>query len=235
METSLHRDLKLFYADADPHSQLEVQLGKWRIDVVRGDELIEIQHASLGAIRNKVSALLKHHAVRVVKPLPVRRRLVKLSEPGGDVTSRRLSPKRGGPLDLFKELIHFGEVFPHPRLKLDVVFCEIEEQRYPGHGRRRWRRPGDFIVQDRRLLDVHEIRTLCRASDLRTFADLPRGKAALPRPFDTGQLATALGIDRWLAQQIAYCWRNAGTVSQVGKQGNAWLYEFPRRGKKQAA
>ncbi len=45
-------------------------------------------------------------------------------------------------------------------------------------------------------------------------------------PFHTGQLAEALGAQRWVAQRIAYCLRKMGAANQVGKQGNAWLYEL---------
>jgi len=40
METSLHRQLKSYYAQSADDT--EVRLGRFRIDVVRGDELIEI-------------------------------------------------------------------------------------------------------------------------------------------------------------------------------------------------
>ena len=52
METSLHRDLKKLYAGDD--SQTEVVLGGYRIDAVSGGRLIEIQHGSLSAIRDKI-------------------------------------------------------------------------------------------------------------------------------------------------------------------------------------
>jgi len=58
--------------------------------------------------------------------------------------------------------------------------------------------------------------------------------AGMPKPFHTGHLAKALGVKRWVAQRIAYCYRHMGTVVQVGKQGNAHLYEFtkgPRKSK----
>lgn len=41
-----------------------------------------------------------------------------------------------------------------------------------------------------------------------------------------GHLAALLRVDRWIAQRIAYCFRETGTVRQVGKQGNTRLYEF---------
>lgn len=59
METSLHRQLKRRYAGRD--GETEVRLGSYRIDAVAGDELVEIQLGSLGALRDKVRALLKQH------------------------------------------------------------------------------------------------------------------------------------------------------------------------------
>lgn len=73
METTLHRQLKEIYADGD--AQLEAKLGSYRIDVRVGEELVEIQHGSLAAIRDKVASLVKEYRVLVVKPLVVRKRI----------------------------------------------------------------------------------------------------------------------------------------------------------------
>lgn len=218
METSLHRQLKTFYADSS--ARFEVPVDQYRIDVVNGDELVEIQHGSLAAIRHKVSKLLQRHSVRVVKPIVVVKRLVKRRRRCGPVHDRRKSPKAGKLLDLFDELIYFTKVFPHVRLILDVPLIEIEEWRYPGSGRRRWRRAGAFVVEDQKLLAVREIHSFRSADDLLKL--LPRG---LPIPFHTGQLADALNVPRCLAQRIAYCLRHAGGLRQVGKRGNSQLYE----------
>ncbi|MFT7644160.1 MAG: hypothetical protein ACI9G1_005926, partial [Pirellulaceae bacterium] len=136
METSLHRQLKDIYAKAD--AQLEVPLGRYRIDVVSDGDLVEIQHGSLAAIRDKVADLLaQDHRVLVVKPIVARKYLVKQDAKSGQVVSRRLSPKRGTVVDLFDELVYFTRVFPHKNLAIEVPLVEIEEYRYPGHGRRR--------------------------------------------------------------------------------------------------
>ncbi len=220
METTLHRQLKQQYA-AD-ESQTEVRIGSFRIDVVRDDELIEIQHGSLAAIRDKVQRLLANgHPLRIVKPMIARRLLVRLARKRGREISRRYSPKKCTLLDLFHELIYFTRVFPHPGLILEVPLVHIEEWRYPGHGRRRWRRQDDFQVQDQFLLETitrHEFRT---AHDMTRI--LP---ATLPTPFHTGQLAESLGINRSTAQRVTYCLRHFGSITQVGKHGNALLYQI---------
>lgn len=228
METSLHRDLKARYAGSG--AATEVRLGAYRIDAVVAGELIEIQHGSLSAIRDKVRRLLEAHRVRVVKPIVVRKLLVQCDRAGGPVVRRRKSPKCGTLLDLFDELVYFTRVFPHPRLTLEVVLVDVEEWRYPGHGRRRRYRARDFVVADQKLSAVHECRSLRTADDLRKLI-----ACRLPTPFDTAALAAGLSTRRWIAQRIAYCLRHMGAVREVGKRGNARLYEFVASRKRRRA
>jgi len=221
METSLHRELKSFYAGED--ARFEVPVGRYRIDAVSGGRLIEIQHGRLAAIRDKVRNLLEEHRVLVVKPIVVRKLLVKRSAKGGRVVGRRMSPKRGKLLDLFDDLVHFTQVFPHCRLTIEVPMVDIEEWRYPGHGRRRrWRRH-DHQIEDQRLVTVRETHRLRTQWDLWETFSCP-----LPHVFHTGHLAESLSVERWVAQRIAYCLREMGAVRQVGKQGNARLYALAR-------
>ena len=222
METSLHKQLKELYASSA--EQIETQLGSYRIDVHAGDELIEIQHGSLAAIRPKIRKLLQQHRVRVVKPIVAQKWLVRQEKKDGKVLGRRKSPKRGKLIEIFDELIYFRDLFPHQRLTLEVLMVDMEEWRYPGHGRRRRRRERDHVVADQRLLEVREKYELVQAADLKKLL-----KVRLPRTFHTGHIAEKLEISRWLAQRVAYCFRHAGTARQVGKAGNALLYEFERK------
>lgn len=219
METSLHRCLKSHYARAG--AKYEERLGQYRIDVHNGDELVEIQHGSLAAIRDKIARLVVDHRVLVVKPIVGRKTIIRLDQPEGREVSRRLSPKQGTLLDIFDELIFFRRVFPHPQLVLDVPVVDVEETRYPGHGRRRrWRRD-DHVVEDQRLVSVRSRTTFRTAADLLSL--LP---AEMPRPWHTGDLAQLLRIRRHIAQRIAYCLRHMSAAREVGKRGNSRLYDF---------
>ncbi len=218
METSLHRELKLFCAG--PEARTEVRCGSYRIDAVVGQELIEIQHGSLAAIRDKVRRLLEEHNVRIVKPIVAGKLLVKRARKNGRVVERRRSPKRGTVLDVFHELVYFTKVFPHPRLTLEIVLVDVEEWRYPGHGRRRRVRRGDFQVEDQKLLAIHDRQLLRTASDVCALAD-----CELSTPFDTTDLARRLDVGRWVAQRVAYCLREMGAIRQIAKRGNTRVYQ----------
>lgn len=222
METTLHRQLKELFA-ADPACR-EVQVDGFRIDAVDGDRLIEIQAASLGAIRDKVRTLLETHDVHVVKPLAARKYLIRRDRKQGRVVSSRYSPARQSIFHLFEDLVHFVGVFPHPRLSLEAVLTEQEEHRLPPRqrtGRRRRRRGRDYRVDDRLLVEVGERTVFKTAADL--VSVLPDD---LPSPFTTADVAASAGVPRWLAQKLAYCLRQTAAVDVLGKRGNAVLYEF---------
>ena len=148
---------------------------------------------------------------------------IKLEGIDGGEISRRMSPKQATVLDLFHELIYFTSVFPHPRLTIEVPLVTVEERRIPGHGkRRRWRR-NDHVTYDLSMVDVVSTHIFQTNNDL--LALLPN---ELPQTFHTGDLATAMKIQRWVAQRITYCLRKTGGMNLVGKQGNALTYEVVR-------
>jgi hypothetical protein len=227
VETSLHRELKAIYAGE--HAQTEVRFGRYRIDVVDGDRLIEIQHASLSSIRRKLVDLLATHQVHLVKPIIRNKTLVKRRRAGGKVVERRASPKHGSLIDLFDELVYFRSVYPHPRLTIEAVLVEVEEWRRPGHGRRRRWRHNDHIVEDQKLVAIHEVQQIATAADLELLLPGP-----LPATFDTKELAALYRLPRHIAQRIAYCLREMGAVKQTGKRRNSFVYETlrPRRRRK---
>ena len=114
VETSLHRQLKEHFRL--PNSQLEVKVGRYRIDVVNEGRLVEIQQSGLSSIRDKIQRLLmEDYVVEVVKPLIARKRIIKLSQKNGPETDRRWSPKKGTKLTLFDELIYLRGSF-HTRI-----------------------------------------------------------------------------------------------------------------------
>ncbi|HET6323461.1 MAG TPA: hypothetical protein VFG04_02080 [Planctomycetaceae bacterium] len=215
METSLHRQLKSLYS-AEPSAQ-EVRLDTFRIDAVHEGLLIEIQQGSLGAIRPKIRRLLEQHDVLVVKPLVARKILIRRKRAGGKVVSTRQSPKRETIADLFADLVYFVDVFPNPRLTLEVVFTHQEEHRVTS--RKKWWRGPDFRVTDRLLVGIEGRVTLRDTADLLRL--LPEG---LGEQFTTEEIARLTPMPRWLAQKMAYCLRKMGAVEALGKRGNSWLY-----------
>ena len=218
LETTLHQQLKRCYAAED--GSTEVVFGRYRIDAVRDDELIEVQCASLSAIRDKCRNLLRRHTLRVVKPVVLRTRIAKAKSVESPVTSRRLSPKRGSVLDVFDELIYFTRVFPHPNLVLEIPMIHVEQLRIPDKKkrRRRWRK--DYKVGDVRLESIEDTKELRVPSDLLGLLSLPTKDA----DFNTADLAGWIDCPRWQAQHIAYVLRKTGAIDSTGRNRAGIVY-----------
>ena len=223
METSLHRQLKLHYAASAEAT--EVTIDGFRIDAIGpSGELIEVQHAGLGALRDKTKCLLTRskHSLRIVKPIVARKRVVTLERCGGEIIRSRMSPKRSELLDLFQDLVFFSNVFPMKRLTLEFVLIESEEHRIDRKNPRR--RAKQYVSLDQKLVSVGQSLEFSTARDLLTLVPLE----LLPNPFDTAHLAAALQRPRWFAQKVTYCLRQTGIAKVAGKAGNSQLYSLGR-------
>jgi hypothetical protein len=215
METSLHRELKEFYCD--DAAAREVNVRGYRIDAIVAGTLIEIQLASLAALRRKTKSLLETHPVTIVKPLCALKTIIRLKRRRGPVSTRRTSPRHETVHHVFQELVHFVDVFPHPKLVLEVLLTEQEETRIPKQ--KRWFRAKDFEVADRRLVAVRSRHVFRTPADLCRL--LPDG---LDEVFTTADIARLLNIPRWLAQKMAYSLRRIGGIVIAGKRRNAIVY-----------
>lgn len=217
METTLHQQLKRCYAGSEQNT--EVVLGRYRIDAIRDDELIEIQCASLSAISSKCQDLLKRHRLRVVKPVIARTRIAKIARKGGKVNSRRMSPKRGNILDIFEDLIYFTRVFPDPNLTFEVPMVHVEQIRGPAK-KRRWRQK-KYKVYDVSLESIertYEFRSPADLLDLIPWGDQPVS-------FDTADIAKAIGRPRWVAQQVAYVLKKVGAIEPLKRKRSGIIYQ----------
>lgn len=217
-EGPLHAALKQVLAE--PGDRSEVAVSGFVIDLVRPGELVEIQTGSFTRMKKKLETLLPEYRVRLVYPLIHEAQICRaVREESGhyDVISRRKSPLKRGVYHIFDELTAIGPWLTHPNFRLEVISVRVQELRAQT-GRRVWRRQGWEVVE-RRLEEVLDATLYDTAEDWLKL--LP---VELPTGFDTGELATAAGISRALAQKLCYAYLHAGLIERVDKRGNAHVY-----------
>jgi hypothetical protein len=217
-EGPLHAAIKAIVAA--PGDRLEVPVGRFVIDVVRADgELVEVQTGGFGPLGVKLDALLDRHRVRIVYPIAVQRRIVRVDEQGQVVSVRR-SAKRGTVVEVFDKLVAFPSLLTHPHLTIEVLLLDEDHVRAaaPVTVRRRTRDPGE-----RRLRDV-----LGRI-ELHGADDIVRALPPLPaEPFSTRELASVLACRLLLAQRAAYCLRAVNIIEAAGRRGRTPLHRQVR-------
>jgi hypothetical protein len=212
-EGSLHAQLKAWYRR--PGDLIEHPVDGYVIDLVRGETLVEIQTGGLAPLRRKLERLLDRHAVRLVLPIAVSRRIVRLTA-DGEVIGARRSPRHGRPEHVFARLVSVPALLALPQFEIELLLTHEEEYRRHEPGRA-FRRHG-WVVAGRSLVSVEESVVLSTPADAASL--LPE----LPEPFDTAELAAAGGCDRRLAQQMTYCLRALGALEADGHRGRAVLY-----------
>jgi len=161
--------------------------------------LVEIQTGSFAPLRRKLDLLTRWHRVRLVAPIPLVRRIIRLSDEGEMLSARR-SPRRGRVEDIFNLLVSIPSLLCCPRFELELILSHQDELRVYRQGQA-YRRHG-WVVVGRRLVSVE--RSVRIASPGAAASLLPPG---LPELFDTAQLAEAASVEGRLAQQMTYCLR----------------------------
>jgi hypothetical protein len=215
-EGALHAQLKDWYRR--PGDRVEEKVGGYVVDIVRGGLLVEIQTGGFAPLRRKLESLLGEHRVRLVAPVALSRRIVRLSDDGAVLSARR-SSRAGRVEDVFARLVSIPALIAHDGFELEVVLTHEDEHRVHRSGRA-WRRRG-WVVAGRALRSVEGTVRLGSLADV--LALLPAG---LPAAFDTAELAAAARCDRRLAQQMTYCLRTAGALERGEKRGRACTYRF---------
>jgi hypothetical protein len=215
-EGSLHAALKSLYAG--PADLPEQAVDGFVVDVARANgELVEIQTASFASAARKLRSLVDRHPVVLVHPIPAELWLLRV-DADGVVASRRRSPKRGLPVDLFEGLVAFPELLAHPNFRLEVVLIREEEIRGPIPDGARYRYPREWWRLDRRLLEIVEVIRIDCPADL--LGLLP----GLPEPFTTADLKSITGRSRRLSMRAAYCLRKSGASESAGRRGRLESY-----------
>jgi hypothetical protein len=212
-EGSLHAQIKDWYRRSG--DLVEHPVDGYVIDLVRGETLIEIQTGGFAPLRRKLDRLLDNHPVRLVVPVALERRIVRLSR-DGEILSARRSPKRGRLEDVFARLVSLPALLARPGFQVEVLLTHEDEYRRHEAGRA-FRRHG-WIVAGRALVSVEGRVLLATPDD--AAALLPE----LEDPFDTAELARAGGWNRRLAQQMTYCLRAMDALQTDGHRGRAVLY-----------
>ena len=115
-EKPLHASLKQWYAR--PGDRFEVPVGRFVVDIVRDDLLIEIQTRGFASIKSKLADLVRSAEVRLIYPVVQEKWIV---EPAADRRGRmvrRKSPRRGRLEDLFRELVSFPQLLSNRNFSL---------------------------------------------------------------------------------------------------------------------
>lgn len=165
-EKRLHRILKSYLCiDSSAH---EARLGRYVADVFDGEEIYEIQTRAFSRLLPKLKYYFEQtpYPVTVIYPIIRNKTIIRIDPETGEILRKKLSPRHGRGADILPELYYLREIFPHPRLKIRLIFIDAEEYRYSE--RMRYRREGAYdselfpttLVVEEEIADIKDVKRL---------------------------------------------------------------------------
>ncbi|MBQ8293070.1 MAG: hypothetical protein IJX78_04580 [Bacilli bacterium] len=127
-ERTLHQYLKYYFCDnPDYHEQ---KCGSYIVDILKNEQIIEIQTSSFNAMRKKLESLLPNYPITIVYPIIVEKKIHNYDENGQFVSSKK-SPKKEHPLKIGKELYKLNHILNNKNLNFICTILKIDEHRIP--------------------------------------------------------------------------------------------------------
>ena len=216
-EKTLHSVLKYFYEPAiDYH---EVKLGRYIADIMKDDEITEVQTGSFAPLSRKLSFFLPNYPVTIVYPIAHIKWILWVNPETGEITKKRKSPKEGSPYELFMELYHIKEFVLHEHLSIKIAMLNIEEYRYLdgwSHDRKKGSHRYDRIpvsFDSEIVLHAPEDYLLYVPEEL------------YESEFTVSEFGKCCHIRPRLASNVVRMLRYMGLFEFTGKRGRAYLYK----------
>ena len=219
-EKTLHAVLKHFY---EPDSSYqEICVDNFVADILRDNEIIEIQTRSFNKLRSKLDIFLQYYPVTIVYPIICTKWLYWIDESTGEISKKRKSPKKGTLYDAIPELYKIKSYLTNSNLHICLTLIDAEEYRLLNgwsHDRKKGSTRYDRIPTA--LIDEYYIGSLADYACL-----IPGG---LPASFTSADFALAAEIPRARAQTTLTILHHIGAVRRTGKSGRSYCYEITDR------
>lgn len=215
-EKTVHAILKNFYEPNEDKQEIPIE--NYVADIYSQGEIIEIQTRQFNRMRDKLNAFLPLYPVTIVYPIPNEKYLIWIDEESGELSSKRKSPKRGNPYDAFVELYKIKMYLKDPNLRLKLVFLDLEEYRLL-NGWSKDKKKGSSRYDRIPVKLIREVDIVC-LQDYMQFVPYD-----IKEPFTVKEFAKSVHISSTLAGTVVHILSFVGTLIQVGKKGNAYLYK----------
>lgn len=214
-ERTLHAALKRYF---EPDEAYHEQRYKGFIaDILRDDDIIEIQTRAFNNLRRKLECFLPDKTVTVVYPAVRAKWLCWIDPQSGEISKRRRSPKTGKPYEAFIELYKIKVFLNDPHFRLNIVMVDVEEYRNLD-GWSNDKKKGSHRVERIPVGIGEKIEINSTADYIKLIPE------ELPEKFTSQDFKKASSLSISAAQTALNVLSYVGAVSRVGKQGNRIIY-----------
>lgn len=215
-EKTVHAILKNYYEPDEDHQEIPIE--NYVADIYHEGSIMEIQTRSFNTMRNKLRAFLPLYPVTIIYPIPREKWLIWIDEETGQLSNKRKSPLKGNGYAVFPELYKIKMFLKDPNLRFKLVLLDMEEYRLlNGWSKDKKKGSSRFDRIPTQLVEEIDIECL---QDYMQFVPYD-----LPEEFTVKEFAKVAHIPAKRAQVVVHILAYVGVIEQIGKRGNAYLYQ----------
>lgn len=215
-EKTTHAVLKAYFEPFE--DSREVRIGRYVADIAGENGIIEIQTRQFNRLLKKLDLFLEYTDVTVVYPIPEKKYVRWIDPQTGELSGRRVSPKKGSIYDAFAELVKIKYALDNPHFHFIAVMLEAEDIRSL-NGRSKDKKRGSTRY-DRIPIDIlEEYRFDCPQDYTMVIPPQLEGE------YTSAGFAKAAKISRILAQSTLNILTYLGAVERIGKRGREIIYK----------
>jgi len=215
-EKTLHSVIKN-YIEPDPEHQ-EVKLGRYYVDILHENEIIEVQTQGFHRLCKKLECFLPDYKVTVVYPMAAEKWICWINEETGEVSKKRKSPIKGSYYRSLYELYKIKPFLTDPNLRIRLMLINMEE----------YRLLNGWSADKKRGSTRHD-RIPTEIVDEYTLAGMEDYQKLIPEALGESFTRKDYARESKLSLKVTSCAVNVlkyvGAIEQVGKQGRAFLYQ----------
>lgn len=215
-EKTLHSVLKN-YMEPDTTKQ-EIKYGRFYVDILNENGIIEIQTQGFQNLRKKLDVLLEKNVVTVVYPITYEKFLYWVDVETGEISKKRKSPRKGTYYKAFFELYKIKSYLNHPNLRIHLMLINMDEYRLLNgwsrdkkKGASRHDRIPTALIDELLLESVDDYTMLVPDS--------------LVESFTVKDYIKATGLTQKMASLALNVLMSVEAVERVGKKGRAYIYQ----------
>lgn len=211
-ERTLHQYLKYYFCnDSIFHEQ---KCNGYIVDILKDDQIIEIQTSSFNAMRKKLETLLKTHKITIVYPIILERILYNFND-SGELENIRKSPKKEHPLKIGKELYKINHLLNNKNLSFIGVVLKIFEERIPYINRYKQKRMTRINQIPYELVEIINL-------DSKTLSSL----IPFDTEFDASMFKKKIKLSPRDTSSTLLALRALNVIEVIRKEGKKYIYKI---------
>lgn len=215
-EKYLHKTIKNLYEENKDNQ--EIRIDKYFVDILRDNEIIEVQTKQFNKLREKIAYLLSldKYSINIVYPV-FNSKMIYMVDENNNISNPKKSPKKFKYPEVFYELYKIKSFLDNKNLKITLLIFDIDEYRMITNNRK-----GYYCFERIPTKLIEEVILEKKEDYLKLF---PKN---LNEPFTINDLCKQTKSNNKYVSKMVNVMKFLDIIELVGKQGRKYLYKVKK-------